>query len=62
MLMPVAVRIMTLRFPAGSAVISGDPRIGLSTFVSAQDATAGGGKAGMQLDDGKQLSWSTDRE
>jgi hypothetical protein len=44
-LMLIVVRIPPSRFPAGSAVINGDPRIRLSTFLSAQDATAGSGRA-----------------
>ena len=49
-LMPIVVRILPSRFPAGSAVVNGSPRGSLSTFASAQDATAESGNAMMWPD------------
>jgi len=50
-LMPIVVRILPSRFPAGSAVTNGSPRGSLSTFASARDATAGSGRAMIEADE-----------
>jgi len=49
-LMPIVVRILLSKFHTGSAVINGSPRGSLRKSGSALDATAGSGKAMMQLD------------